>query len=102
MKLRLLYGIFDPDNRDIEARIFRAVHHTMVAAGIASSEVRERPAVAMPISLPSESTTAAGARDRLQGEACRQLPHQKIAAVLRRNVWQKALEIRCSHGVIVR
>src|SRR6202790_4029512 len=36
MKLRLLYGIFDPDNRDIEARIFRAVHHTMVAAGIAT------------------------------------------------------------------
>jgi hypothetical protein len=36
MNLRLLYGIFDPDNRDPEARIFRAVHHTMVAAGIAT------------------------------------------------------------------
>jgi voltage-gated potassium channel len=36
MNLRLLYGIFDPDNRDLEARIFRAVHHTMVAAGIAT------------------------------------------------------------------
>src|SRR5580700_6291896 len=36
MNLRLLYGIFDPDNRDLEARIFRAVHHAMVAIGIAT------------------------------------------------------------------
>jgi voltage-gated potassium channel len=35
MNLRLLYGIFDPDNRDPEARVFRVVHHAMVAAGIA-------------------------------------------------------------------
>src|SRR5437764_3617709 len=36
MNLRLLHGIFDPDNRDPEARIFRTVHHTMVAIGIAT------------------------------------------------------------------
>src|SRR5882672_6893272 len=35
MNLRRLYGIFDPDNRDPEARVFRVVHHAMVAAGIA-------------------------------------------------------------------
>src|SRR5438034_8118449 len=35
MNLRPLYDIFDSNNRDPEARIFRVVHHAMVAAGIA-------------------------------------------------------------------
>ncbi|MBV9015564.1 MAG: ion transporter, partial [Alphaproteobacteria bacterium] len=35
MNLRLLYDIVDPDSPDPPARLFRVVHHTIVAAGIA-------------------------------------------------------------------
>ena len=35
MDLRPLYDIVDPDNPNAPARIFRVVHHAIVAAGIA-------------------------------------------------------------------